>query len=131
MRSGSRLVSRSPVGFLYKAVEKADSFVLPAERDKPSGVRSRKRAEESAEVLESLRTRYLEERGAELKRLRADVEPQLLAGMRLVVEQGLLKLKKLISPAHFEQAIEHGLEEKLARLFALPDFEEWFKARQH
>jgi hypothetical protein len=35
------------------------------------------------------------------------------------------KLKGVLSNSRFEEALEHAVEEKLAKLFALPTFEEW------
>lgn len=133
VQTGSRLVSRSPVGFLYKAIENAASFVLPDDTDRakrrPQAGPPRQGSAPSA--ADKLRERYLAERSAALKRLRADIEPALMADIREEVAKGLLKVKKLISTEHYEQAVEHGVEEKMARLFALPDFEEWHRGRQH
>jgi hypothetical protein len=40
-----------------------------------------------------------------------------------------VKLKTSISPSRFEQAVNHAVDEKLGKLFALPSFEEWIVRR--
>ncbi len=130
VRSGSRLVSKSPVGFLYKAVENAEQFVLPMEAPKRASGSSPARASADKSREEKLRAEFMSCRREELNRLMCGVEPELLQGIRAEIEQGLRKVKKLISKEHFEQSVEHGLEERLTSLFALPDFEEWVKERR-
>jgi hypothetical protein len=151
----SRLISRSPVGFLYRAMERPETFVLPHEgtagegRERPRGSHrfpgqssdggrqtavssnSSARSIESDSVerdrLTELRAQYLEVRKCAMQQVRREVEPELLAKILAEVEGGIAKLKKLISPKRFEEALEHGVEERLAKLFAYPEFDEWLQ----
>lgn len=140
--SNSPRVSKSPVGFLYRAVENPDLFVLPNQAAKPEQVRfnlesrpaaPRTRAagagERSVATPPSHESEYLVARKRELARLRETVEPDLLRKMTADVEKALVKLKGSISPSRFEQAVSHAVDEKLAKLFALPSFEEWLLRR--
>ena len=138
--SGSRLVSKSPIGFLYRAVENTASFMLPGEQAKGAQQtslgfvnksREQKEQVEQERVVRtsSLEGRYLVERRREIQKLRETLEPALLKRMEKEVEEALFKLKGLISGARFQEAIEHGVDEKIAKLFALPEFSEWEKSQ--
>ncbi len=137
--SNSPRVSKSPVGFLYRAVENPDGFVLPSENSKPEQVRlaldskaalPRPRVEPVERTNQpSHESEYLVARKRELVRLRETVEPDLLQKIRSDVEKALMKLKGSISAARFDQAVNHAVDEKLAKLFALPSFEEWLLRR--
>ena len=129
VRQGSAKISRSPVGFLYRAVENPERFVLPrdaASKPKPESIRKSEALPQSvaAEKL-SLESRYLTERRRIIEQLREEVEPELMARLSKEVEEALSKLRGLISPPRFQEAVRHGIEEKLAKLFAVPDFDEW------
>lgn len=140
--SNSKLVSRSPIGFLYRAVERPYEFVLPGEAASKSRqtemalapsraansqqVRSVQRSAESSEVLQS---QYLIERKREISQLKGDVDLQMLTNIRREVEGALVKMRAHISEQGYEIAVEHGIDEKLAKLFGLPDFGEWMAER--
>ena len=170
LRAGdSRLVSKSPIGFLYRAVERPEEFVLPGEGAKqvglnfiaPSQVTTRtQRVVTQATVaqgitdprtvgqrtgidrLESIRSKpeadgpddsaykleYLAYRRQEITRMRHDAELELLDKIRAEVRHGLSNLSRSVSEDRLNQAIEVGVEDKLARLFALPDYDEWLKS---
>lgn len=120
----------SPVGFLYRAVERPAEFKLPkAVEAKQSSFSFQKKASVEKEVsqTDALASRYLIERKKQLAELKAGIEPQLEKRIRAEVEGALVKLRGLISPDRFEEAITHGVEEKLLRLFAFPDFQSWTK----
>jgi hypothetical protein len=145
----SALVSRSPVGFLYRAVERCESFVLPREKNSSFSNPGRnnfkqqklffhesaeeKRAEEKKSHSlknfnrdSSLEATYLVERKKLLNKLKSEVQPELLAKLKADVEKGLAKIKPLLSSeTHYLQALNHGIESKLEKLFSLPTFEEW------
>lgn len=138
LRQNSSKISRSPVGFLFRAVEHPERFVLPREMQtkprvqandsaggKPRAIKVSTDSGESGQG--GTESQYLTERKKVLERLRTEVEPELMQKIRLEVEGALSKLKGLISESRFQDAVEHAVEEKLARLFALPDFEEWRK----
>ena len=134
--SGSHLVNKSPVGFLYRAVENASDFVLPSERsEKPlqtqlsfSGGESKSTKSAARQAI--LQSEYLIAKKREAQRLMEQVEDKLLQNIRREIEQGISKLRGKISDAGFEQTVAHGIEEKLLKLFAFPEFEEWARGRR-
>ena len=140
----SALVSKNPVGFLYRAVQNPLKFQLPGDKnnyaankkssgqtnlDFPQTGKQYHKAETEMEKLASLKARYLVERKQEVNRLKSEVEKELVARIRKEVEAALQKLKTLISESRFQEAVEHGIEEKLAKLFAFPEFEEWSRGK--
>jgi len=141
LHSRSRLVSLSPVGFLFRAVEHPQQFRLPGEHD--SGQESfsftarssemQKTAQQKSapqrEDLSRLQSDYLVARKKEIVRLKAEVEPKLLETVKHEVDTALSRLRGVIDEARFSDAVEHGVEEKLASLFAYPSFEEWVRGR--
>lgn len=139
VESQSKLVSKSPKGFLYRAVENPDRFVLPGEqrpeptqRALPLSTRSATSSSVPSRVGNSpelLKTEYLIERKREVQRLLGEVEPAMLEKMRSEVTRALEKLRSLISAERFQQAVEHGMEEKLLSLFKFPSCEEWLQRR--
>ncbi len=79
-------------------------------------------------VKESLESEYLIARKQEIRHIRdAIVEKDLLAQLTSDVEKALSKIKAQISAARFTETVEHGVDEKLASLFAVPSFDEWVK----
>ena len=133
LSTSSKLVSRNPVGFLFKAIQYPDRFVLPEESRqqaaaKPAVKQQNLFAEDkNSRQLESFKARYLAFRKQEILRIKAECEPELVTKLTSEVEKALSKLKTLISENNFRDAVEHGVQEKLAKLFALPDFDEWKK----
>jgi Replication initiator protein A len=155
--SGSRLVSRSPVGFLYRAVERPDDFILPGERRQPSlfsnsqatnfqtsmparavsqGANSRSALEDQVVVQKSSKKagknigEYLTWFKHEITRLMEEMEPKVLASLRSEVENALVRMKGLISEEHFSEAVRHGVEKRVAKFFSVPDLEEWSNGRR-
>lgn len=140
----SRLISRSPIGFLYRAVENPHQFVLPGESrvqgmqeslqlgggECPAAARSvgsLKSMARKGPDLDTLRAEYLVQRRREAERARMEVEPDLLKRLNLEVENALGKLRGLISPGRFQEAVNQGVDDKLIKLFAFPEFEEWLR----
>jgi hypothetical protein len=128
---------KSPVGFLYRAVEKPEAFVMPGEdarRPEQENLKfgasaqtaQKKSAVHRHAALESL---YLVERKRQVQKLKEDVEPSMLKKLAQEVETGLIKLKTLLSPERFAEAVNHGVEERILKLFVFPTFEEWVKRR--
>jgi hypothetical protein len=123
----------SPVGFLYRAVEKPFEFKIPGAKNTVATQSSlafavkKQSSVARADNEESLRARYLEERMRMLREIKAGVEPELLAGMQREVETGLSKIRNIISKNRFDQVVSQGVDDKLAKLFAVPDFEAWVK----
>lgn len=132
MASNSTRVNKNPAGFLYRAIERADSFVLPGEmRDKAFAKPSASAASGAGSRLnqQKLQAKLKEQVSSEsvthslLKAQRASlkhqVEPQMLDRIRTEVTKSLEKLRGLISEARFHDTVEHAVEERLAKLFAV------------
>ena len=131
-------ISKNPVGFLYRAVENPYLFNLPGERQEKKNMRPQpsqssiklEDAVSAKDTLESLKSKYLVDRKRHIQSLRSSVENELLVKIGKEVRAALVKLQGLISESRFNEAIEHGIDERLAKLFAVPDFEEWVKTRR-
>jgi len=162
--SNSKLVSKNPVGFLYRAVENYREFLLPSDRryqafserrssgaadglgssaqsPRPqvplafidSRVRTgaaRSSGPKQCSTVNTEESDYLISRKLNIKRLTETLEPEVLKKMEKEVDQALSKLKGLISEQRFKEVIEHGVEEKVAKLFAVPGFEEWLSLKR-
>jgi hypothetical protein len=170
----SKLVSRSPIGFLYRAVEHPEAFILPSDKnaqahfskashsqsafafrgESPRGdparalyvgpeARSASNAQATSssgtnnlkstvgrDRLAELQASYLEARRRAVQQMKLDVEPSMLAKITSEVEGALAKLRSLISPKRFEETVEHGIEERLVKLFLFPDFDEWIQQQK-
>lgn len=137
---GSSLISRSPLGWLYRAIERADTFVLPSELSKnqlkgaqteiafnnnSKTERFQQGRNSSLQDGRDEEAQYLVYRRKELQRIREGAETKLIEKLHTEVEHALEKLKPLISVERFKETIVHGVDEKLAKLFAVPSFEEW------
>jgi len=152
-RKGSRLISRSPVGFLYRAVENPESFNLPGEGNSNkqsefsfgnkvgkngsrgvTGIQSpvlkaKTAVSDTQSGVNDLKAKYLTARKIESKRLKIETEEKVIAKIHSEVEVALSKFKTNISETHFKEAVEHGVEERLLSLFAFPNFDEWTKSK--
>lgn len=124
--SDSNRVNKNPAGFLYRAIERVENFVLPGEkRDtafaKPAS-RLKATRESQAQLQNSLASQVaLDSRSAALLKsqrasLKLQVEPQLVDKIRAEVTKSLEKLRGIISEARFQDTIEHAVEERIAKL---------------
>ncbi len=144
--TGSHLVSRSPVGFLYRAVENPENFVLPGDdsvkkasqtkfdlggsshlKDRVKADGMGKRAPVS--TTSNLESEYLIARKLAIKEQRDAMDLVTLRRIESEVETALLRLKGHITDQRFKETVAHGVDEKIAKLFALPSFEEWLRER--
>jgi plasmid replication initiation protein len=136
-------ISKNPAGFLYRAVENPYQFNLPGEAIYKQGYKQQVlntntekipsaagKINSAREDFESLQSKYLIERKQKIIELRKTVESSLLSKINVEVGGALSKLKGMISEPRFNEAVEHGVDERLAKLFAVPDFEEWIKGRR-
>jgi len=180
--SRSHLVNRSPIGFLYRAVERPGDFVLPgeargiAERSSSSRPDFRQSSKQGNSMQESLalnakersvngsavnrfgspiqqsltsraggslnrssspgngapdlESRYLVERKREIETVRAEYEPTLITSLRSEVEGKMGRVRDLVSPARFSEAIEQVVNDKLLKLAKFPEFPEWMAAQR-
>jgi len=135
--SGSALVNRSPVGFLYRAVEHPERFVLPDERPRrpvqttmPVAAMVRPSSPTPPPAQPSLEAEYLVARRREATRLRSEVEVDLLTRIRAEVTAALESVRAHISEKRFTDTVEHGVEERLLKLFRFPEFPEWVEEKR-
>jgi hypothetical protein len=146
IRSDSTRVSRNPAGFLYRAIERVDSFVLPGERRDGGSIRSasavapkniapmifggkslstqgaRTGQDALAKTLASQVARERDQRAHQKEQRRElfdQVEPDLLDRIRKEVTESLSKLRGLISEPRFQDTIEHAVEERVSKLLAI------------
>ena len=132
--SDSTRVSKNPAGFLYRAIENLESYVLPGElRDKsfakPRVIKSATgkfgAGESQQKLQDNLKSQVSSESHnhsilkAQRASLKNQVEPQMLERLRVEVTKSLEKLRGLISETRFHETIEHAIEERLVKLFAL------------
>ena len=135
----SHLISRSPTGFLYRAVERPFDFMLPGEKkiqqeslgfsdseseSEDSRKIKRKKQREPSIDLEVV---YLTARRTRLKEVLDSVSKREYATMQKDVEKALEKLRAHISPQRFAEAVQHGVEQRLLDQYGFPDFDVWSK----
>lgn len=141
--SGSHLVSRSPQGFLYRAIEKPFDFTLPSDKSsaKTPGQQGSlqfgaanagsDRAKENLATNKrridaiNLEVAYLTERKETLDAIQGSADPAAVASLRAEVEEALAKLRAHISPQRFVEAVQHGVEQRLLEQSGFPDFDAW------
>jgi hypothetical protein len=146
--SASHLVSKSPAGFLYRAVERPLEFQLPEDREGRS-VTSKGRSSKNTQqhnfafnaapsprptpVKVSLAERegaYLSERARAVQEFRRTVDPSVLAALEGEVESGFAKLRAHISQQRFAEAVQRGVDQKLLDMNSFPTLEEWSRSHK-
>ncbi len=143
--SESHLVSRNPAGFLYRAVEKPFDFVLPNDKHShtkepgaqgelsldarvtPQSQKQQPRKASKEQHIDA-EISYLLERKKVLDELKGRTPPSTIEVMQADVESALAKLKAHISPRRFQEAVEHGVEQRLLDQNGFPDFDAWCKS---
>jgi hypothetical protein len=137
--NNSPSISKNPMGFLYRAVEKPQRFVLPGEKNetaksevadiqqkiKSSLNSTRLKNAKNAQAQADLQELYRDFKKSELQKIKDEIEPYVFQKLQEEVVLGLKKIKGLISEERFNQSIDHGIDQKLERLFVLPTFDEW------
>lgn len=143
--SQSHLVSRSPQGFLYRAVEKPFEFTLPGEKGAGKNLQqgslafsspdTRQVRQEEALAKEKRKAEsfnqeiaYLTERKEALESLQTKTDQRVVQELRAEVEEALSKLRAHISPQRFAEAVQHGVEQRLLEQSGFPDFDDWCRA---
>lgn len=144
--SNSPRISKSPTGFLYRAVERPYAFVLPGEKRTGTEVAEKGRAVSDNESAErdgrdepstkrattvnakiDLEVAYLTARKNTLDTLLNTVSSEEQAMVRVDVESSLQKLRAHISPQRFVEAVQHGVEQRLLDKYGFPEFEAWVR----
>ena len=70
---------------------------------------------------------YLLERSKVLDALREETSSSAIEIIQADVENVLAKLKAHISPRRFQEAVEHGVEQRILEQNGFPDFDRWCK----
>ncbi len=132
--SRSPKISRSPEGFFFHAVKNWQTFVLPSKGVQaplpldPAANYRRKEEVRAQSVRQTLESEYLIARRREILHIRAtQIEQELLTSLTAEVEKALAKIRENISPQRFAEAVAHGVDDKIASLFAVPSFDEWLR----
>jgi hypothetical protein len=73
---------------------------------------------------------YLKARRERLVQVLLSSREETRAELQSEVEQALHKLKSHISPQRFQEAVQHGVEQRLLERDGFPEFEQWVKAQQ-
>lgn len=133
LRHKSNLVSKSPIGFLYRAVEKAEDFILPDGFSLNTTIQKprKKKIDKNSVLNQELDVAYKAFLRAELTKIQSETDEHLIAEIKQEADNRLSKVKNLISPARYQESLDHAVEQKLIRLFAVPGFEEWKKEQIH
>jgi hypothetical protein len=150
--SSSHLVSKSPAGFLYRAVEKPLDFKLPSDRavkggnskssdGKSRGVKQTQptfnfqsqqgtRQEPSRSMAAEQEQQYQAARVTAIQQSRASVDSAVLVALEAEVEAGLAKLRAHISAQRFLEAVQRGVDQKLLDMNSFPTLKEWARKRR-
>lgn len=132
--NSSKLISKNPLGFLYRAVEKSETFILPGENQTAKVTKAKVRSaklikdakeKESKEELAKLKEKYKLYKAGEISRYKNSMEEALLNKIKAETLEKLENVKNLISKDHFKEAIEHGVNQKIESMFIVMSFDEW------
>jgi hypothetical protein len=127
----SPLISKSPTGFLYRAVQKPFEFVLPGDRrNKPVQPELISSAKPEPKNKIDPQIEYLQARSKELQAVLARTSPQRREQVTKEVEQALSKLRSHISAQRFAEAVQHGVEQRLLEADGFPEFDIWSQKRR-
>ncbi len=130
----------NPVGWLYRAVQRFETFVLPGESRqadlkfdgaKKNNPLAKSTASRTANA-EEIKSRYLIWLNQQTNKALEEIEPSLLKKITQEIELSLGNIRKSIEPETFQEMVKHGVHKKVAQIFQIADFREWlaFTARQ-
>jgi hypothetical protein len=104
-------VSKSPVGFLYRAVESVDTFTLPdyflSRLQEPAPVKRKNNDSSIQSKLHQVEPEISVQ-------LDEEIDPAELVSVRAQVEKAMVKMKGIISEQRYEEVVAHGVQRKLA-----------------
>jgi len=108
----SKLISKSPVGFLYRAVESLETFILPdyfiSQSQEPVPVKRKKNIDSNIRVDQEQAEFGMAVENEE------EIDPAELLKIRSQVERAMEKMKGVISDQRYEEVVAHGIQRKLA-----------------
>ena len=136
-------VSRNSLGFLYRAVEKCEEFVLPKtfaagsssgqveqERPKRPELKVVKAGKRTKSTLVESRVpgsfqRYQEFTDNQLAEFKRSISTDSLSAMVTKVEERIICLKSVISEERYADTLKKFVNEELRKQAGLPDFKTW------
>ena len=152
---GDAKVSRNPCGFLYRAVENPDRFIVPDQfLDKDSQREPRERRSNRPELkifkaskrvtpepvpqdrAPSRKAPVVDPDHVRMVEYREFVEREFASGIERLnteeigavyssVERKVSCLKSVLSSERFKEALERCVKEELGKLLGIPDFKDW------
>jgi hypothetical protein len=132
--SQSKLVSKSPLGFLFRAVEKSAEFGLPQNESRQVTKKVSGATKTAREIFrpqtDPQKEEYERYRRAELEKLWETTERSLIQKLHVDAERTLARIREIISEEGFRQTVTHKVEEMMCNLFVIPTFDEWKKKRK-
>ena len=126
-------IINSPVGYLYKILEREETFYLPKEfnHDDSSNVKEIKTSKKSKmEDREQLQKLFWKERNNQISEIRKEIDAKFLEEVEEKARKSLSNMRKFISNENFEKAVINRVNDELASLYALSSFDEWLKERK-
>lgn len=133
MRRDDKRISRSPVGFLYRAVEDPSKFSLPGAPSASTPTRRSKRPEHrvvrasktSKSPDDAARRRYRLYLDREILTRQASISSAEKARIRRLAESKLACVRDVLEEKRYQEALESAVKKELAEALGLPSFEEW------
>ena len=146
VKQNDRKISRSPVGFLYRAVEGVARFVLPQSFDGGEGTTARRTNRPELKIFTSQkgkepvtsdtlkekadRDAYREYVSAAVAKITAQFAETELKEMRQAIEKKMVFLRPILVKERFEEAVDGCLREELQKCAGVLSFEIWQRQAQ-
>jgi hypothetical protein len=144
VRLGSDKVSRSPVGFLYKAIEKGRNFNLPkpgklrngekkspicgSDSDEQGGrITTAKQLRASRDELDRLQETFHRERATLIAQKIDLIDPQKVDRLRAEVDQQLRAIRSALGEETYQRTREGIVDDRIAELLDLDTFDDWVR----
>ena len=140
----SKNLNKNPIGFLYRAIQNFEEFKLPEFYEKTlakstqivntravntqtlfSQNTNSKAEQKPVSNIDKLQAQYLIYRNQEISKAKKTLDRETLKTIREGVIKALDKLKSLLTESRFAEVVEHGVDEKIAKLCMLKSFEQW------
>lgn len=129
MATGDKKVSRSPAGFLFRAVSDPAKFTVPRafmrrEPSRATGPQFKPFREESQDSDQKRYRAFVEH---EVERYRARMTPDQLGRLYGDIERKMSPLKTVLSPSRFKEALEGCVKEEIARAAGVAEYRAWLR----
>jgi len=142
VESKSHLVNKNPCGFLYRAIERPQQFVLPEDRTSEArrpAMQSQTAQAQMSFNLQATNPRpetreqraretevlYLTEKSKVLEKVLRDTDEREKEKLSAEIAKSLVKMREHLSPDRFRQVVKHAVEERLLERAGFADFASW------